>query len=303
MYIINNEKNKITKTYLAREDEVIALGHPIRLKILNALAKRSLNNKELAITLNLSEQLVSYHLKYLIKANLVRVKKYEHIRGTISKLYALNKRAITIMFNPEWDNYFGLSFDKKIISFFDEFRDKNNVFNGKIVVGSPDPHGPYKARARDGHYAADLAMFLGNYFKLPKRFCVSLDVDNNINNKENFILIGGPITNLLVGKINKYMRTRFNEKKPFSIETKRGQDYFGDNVGLICKFKNPFNNKWVIVLAGIRYNGTKASVIALTRFYNKLLSLYTPHKEFFSVVEGFDLDGDGKIDSIEILES
>jgi len=32
------------------------------------------------------------------------------------------------------------------------------------------------------------------------------------------------------------------------------------------------------------------------------LASYTGQKEFYAVVQGFDLDGDGKIDSVEVLE-
>ena len=38
---------------------------------------------------------------------------------------------------------------------------ENNSFCGLIVVGAPDPHGPYKSSARDGHYAIHLSFYLG----------------------------------------------------------------------------------------------------------------------------------------------
>ena len=54
--------------------------------------------------------------------------------------------------------------------FFKEFID-NGIFDGKIVVGSPQPHGPFKTSARDGHYAAHLALFLGAIRQDANRVC------------------------------------------------------------------------------------------------------------------------------------
>jgi Ca2+-binding EF-hand superfamily protein len=48
--------------------------------------------------------------------------------------------------------------------------------------------------------------------------------------------------------------------------------------------------------------GTKACVLALTNFWEKTLKNYKGNEAFAKVVQGFDLDGDGKVDSIEVLE-
>ena len=63
--------------------------------------------------------------------------------------------------------------------------------NCKIVVGSPDPHGPYQVRGRDGHYGIDLALFLGQYGSIPDKFSTKLDVDVKAEkaDKDNLILI------------------------------------------------------------------------------------------------------------------
>jgi hypothetical protein len=57
----------------------------------------------------------------------------------------------------------------------------------------------------------------------------------------------------------------------------------------------------VIVLAGNKAVGTKACVLALTKFGDKTLKKFVSDK-FAAVIQGFDLDGDGKVDSIEVLE-
>jgi hypothetical protein len=55
-------------------------------------------------------------------------------------------------------------------------------------------------------------------------------------------------------------------------------------------------------LAGNKAVGTKACVLALTNFWKKTLERYRGEDSFAVVIQGFDLDGDGKVDSIEVLE-
>ena len=73
--------------------------------------------------------------------------------------------------------------------------------------------------------------------------------------------------------------------------------------GLIAKIVNPWDNsKRIIILAGNKAVGTKACVIALTNFWKKTLEKYKGEDTFAVVIIGFDLDGDGKVDSIEVRE-
>ncbi len=185
-------------------------------------------------------------------------------------------------------------------------------FDGKIVVGSPDPHGPFRARARDGHYASYLALFLGRFVELPEDFVVRLDVDVKAEKDEgnNLILVGGPGTNLLTQEVNEHLPIRFNmmpSKHGFLlgglVSEGTGRVYTGDSVGLIARIVNPWNRgKVVTVLAGNKAVGTKSCVIALTRFWAETLKNFEGQERFATVVQGFDLDGDGKIDSIDVLE-
>jgi hypothetical protein len=79
--------------------------------------------------------------------------------------------------------------------------------------------------------------------------------------------------------------------------------YTADAAGLIAKIVNPWDNtKRIIVLAGNKAVGTKACVLALTNFWKKTLKDYDGNGTFARVIQGFDLDGDGKVDSIEVLE-
>ena len=72
-------------------------------------------------------------------------------------------------------------------------------------------------------------------------------------------------------------------------------------MGLIARIPNPWNmEKSVIVLAGNKAVGTKTCVLALTKFWKKTLKNFDDER-FAVVIQGFDLDGDGKVDSIEVL--
>ena len=116
------------------------------------------------------------------------------------------------------------------------------------------------------------------------------------------ILVGAPDTNLLVAKINDFQTAKFSDKKTWGILSKL-KTYTEESVGLIVKIPNPYNPEYkILVLAGIRFIGTKSAVMALTRHSKQVIHRYTGQKEFYAIVQGFDMDGDGKIDNIEILE-
>jgi hypothetical protein len=57
-----------------------------------------------------------------------------------------------------------------------------------------------------------------------------------------------------------------------------------------------------MILAGNKAVGTKACVLAVANFWKKTLNDYNGEDTFAKVIQGFDLDGDGKVDSIEVLE-
>ena len=79
--------------------------------------------------------------------------------------------------------------------------------------------------------------------------------------------------------------------------------YTSDTMGLIARIDNPWDlKKKVIVVAGNKAVGTKACVLALTKFRHETLKNFNSTDSFATVIQGFDLDGDGKVDSIEVLE-
>jgi hypothetical protein len=195
--------------------------------------------------------------------------------------------------------------------FFKEFI-RDGIFDGKLIVGSPQPHGPFKTSARDGHYAAHLALFLGQFVKLPNEFAIKLDVDVKAEKEEknNLILVGGPGTNLLTQEINEYLPIKFimqSSEQGFLLgglsSKKTTKVYTSDVSGVIAKIVNPWDeNKRIIVLAGNKAVGTKACVIALTNLWKTTMQKYEGEDTFAVAIQGFDLDGDGKVDSVEVRE-
>jgi hypothetical protein len=105
-------------------------------------------------------------------------------------------------------------------------------------------------------------------------------------------------------EFNRFLPIRFNENNFWSgLTSSSGKSYTLDNQGLIAKIRNPFNDKSnVIVLAGVRSVGTKSSIIGLTNYADGILRNYKKDLNWALVVQGFDMDSDGKIDNVDILD-
>jgi DNA-binding transcriptional ArsR family regulator len=284
-------------------------------KILTMLSEKEMYPLEIARQLGVHEQKVYYHIRKLVKAEAIAVNKQEKKKGAMAKYYKAVSPAFGIEFHNGYKTIHSrslLSMDEKIQRFFKEFVDGKGFLEGKIVVGSPTPHGPFKTSARDGHYAAHLTFFMGQFLRMPTDFAIKLDVDVKAEKEEknNLILVGGPGTNLLAQEINKYLPIRFNmqsSNQGFLLgglsSNKTLRVYTADSAGLVAKIVNPWDGtKRIVVLAGNKAVGTKACVLALTNFWKKTLKECPDEDAFATVIQGFDLDGDGKVDSIEVLE-
>ncbi|UCG45875.1 MAG: helix-turn-helix domain-containing protein [Candidatus Bathyarchaeota archaeon] len=284
-------------------------------KILEALNEKEMYPMELARQLKMHEQKIYYHIRKLVRAGLIRVVREEEKKGAIAKYYKVSFPAFGVELPQGYRVIHTMptsDADEKVKRFFNPIMIDGDPFNGKVVVGSPDPHGPFKARARDGHYATYLTLFLGRLGGSQEGFAVKLDVDIKAEKEEgsNMILVGGPGTNLITQEVNDFLPIRFDmmaSKHGFLlgglISQETGNVYSGDTVGVIAKLVNPWNEKRrIVVLAGNKAVGTKACVIALTRFSKDTLKNYINQDSFATLIQGFDLDGDGKVDSVEVLE-
>src|SRR4030042_1405929 len=253
-------------------------------KILTILSQKEMYPLEIAKQLGMHEQKVYYHIRKLAKAGAITVAREEKKKGATAKYY----KPVSLAFGIEFPQGYKtmqmpslMAASEQIQNFFHEFIDENGAFDGKIVVGSPTPHGPFKTSARDGHYAAHLTFFLGQFVKMPQEFAIKLDVDVKAEKEEknNLILVGGPGTNLLTQEINEYLPVRFNMQSSSEgfllggmVSRKTSRVYTADAAGLIAKIVNPWDaTKCIIVLAGNKGVGTKACVLALANFWKKTL--------------------------------
>jgi DNA-binding transcriptional ArsR family regulator len=283
-------------------------------KILTLLTRKDMYPLEVAKELGIHEQKVYYHIRKLFRAGAITVVREEKKKGATARYYRTVSPAFGIEFPFGYkpiQNLCTLSVSDQLQEFFKEIISEG-FFDGKIVVGSPQPHGPFKTSARDGHYAAHLALFLGQFTKMPTEFAVKLDVDVKAEKEEknNLILVGGPGTNLLTQEINEHLPIKFimhSSLQGFMLgglsSKKTGQVFTSDVTGVIAKIVNPWDeSKRIIVLAGNKAVGTKACVIALANFWKTTLQKYKGEETFAVAIQGFDLDGDGKVDSIEVRE-
>jgi len=137
------------------------LSHDLKIKILKNLNKKSMYPSELAVKLGIHEQNLYYHINHMLKSGILEVAQRKEIRGTVAKKLKPTSMNFSISLSKDWQPLAKLTKQRKktkIESFYKNF-ELQGRFNGKIVVGSPDPHGPFKARARDGHYATDLSKY------------------------------------------------------------------------------------------------------------------------------------------------
>lgn len=290
-------------------EKLSAILNGLRWKILEILSMSPCYPALIAEKLGVHEQIVYYHIRQLLNAGIIEVKRTEEGKGYMAKYYQIKNKVFAL----ELPNSEEFLLEKNFKNTSDNLRKflRPFIINGNlncfIVVGSPDPHGPFQVRGRDGHYAIELALFLGGLCSPNSDFSVKLDVDAIAENLEdNMIVIGGPLTNMLSYRINSKMIVKFETANfPFHkiISTKSSKIYMEDNVGFIAKMPNPQNpENFIMHIAGIRHSGTKSAIIALTKFHDKVLRDYENEDVWFRIVKGIDLDSDGKVDSIEILE-
>lgn len=274
-------------------------------KILKKLNEKPMYPNQLAKELKIHEQKIYYHINKMLEAGLIEVVREESRHGATCRFFAPRAKAFGFEF-PDGETEIKLSGNHtspQLKDFFYEFI-KDGVFNGSIVVGSPAPHGPYLTTAKDGHFVAQLGIFMGNFCSLTNRFVVKLDTEVKAEEayKRNMILIGGPVTNMVFADLNENLDKRFEWKRSWVIKSKENS-YGGESDALIAKITNPWDEtKKIIIFAGAHRKATKSCIIALTQHYDKILKGFNKNKDFYKVIRGLDKDGDGKIDDLEILE-
>lgn len=264
------------------------LAHPVRLRIARAISKGATYPAELARRLRMAEQTVYYHIRAMRKAKIVKVIKKEEKKGGVAKYVQLVAPAYALVLDRRWQRSVG---GAPIFGNMSELR---------IVVGSPDPHGAYGARARDGHLAAELA--LGIRYESPKPI-VFLDTEiKDAELRSDLICIGGPVTNLITARFMHLSPIRIEQRGGWHITSDlSGRRYAEPTAGMIVSMPNPLaDGRRIVIIAGNGRQGTRAAILA-TRTIREWQNVHD--KSWLAkVVEGIDTDGDGLVDRIEVKE-
>jgi len=286
------------------------LANPIAWSIMELLSKGPTYPAQIAKELKIYEQSAYYYIRKLVSIGAIEEVGQNFVRGGTARLYQASSPSFGI--ELDWGETklattSAITKNRNVLKFFEGYINGSS-FKGSIVVGAPAPHGPYKSSARDGHYAVHLAFFLGSITNaIPSNFIVKLDVDAKAEKMltgNNLISIGGPGTNIVTAEFNKYLPIQFDEKNFWSglVEKSSGTRYSLENNGLIAKIKNPYDpNSNIIIVAGLRSAGTKSAVIALTNYSEEILKKYNGDDDWGLVVQGFDMNSDGKIDHVDIV--
>ncbi|MBS3131022.1 S-layer protein [Candidatus Woesearchaeota archaeon] len=303
MFVVKKEKNEVL-SLPAKEIKFSSLknlGTELAQKILKSISEEPKYPADIAKELKVHEQKVYYHIRNLEKAGIIKIAKKESKQGAIANYYALAEPSFVVPFK-EFQKDQKISQVTNESEFLKPFIE-NGQLNAIIIVGSPDPHGQDKARSRDGYYGIDLALFLGTFLNYVPQFNVKLDTEVRESDLEkNLILIGGPITNKVMERVNGKLPIRFENGNIKS--TLSNQLYPEDETGFIVKAKNPFSkDSSILVVAGKRFAGTRAAIIAFLKGFKKIAqgNIHNPSIKA-KVVEGVDLDSDGIVDDVEFRE-
>ncbi len=287
------------------EKQIKAASSHLAQRILHELASHPTYPMELAKRLKVHEQKVYYHIRKLESANLIEVIRKQEVHGTTASIYAPAAPAFVFALKEFTEAHKVPGIKTRPDEFLSPFIE-NNELNGIIIVGSPDPHGPEMARSRDGYYGIDLALFLGTFLTHLDELSVRLDTEVRTEDlQKNLILIGGPVVNVVTQKVNDHLPLKFDKDRNWAITSKISKKvYHADECGIIVKAKNPFNpKKWILVVAGKRYAGTRAVTLAFFKYFSELAKGNSINPRISArVVEGLDKDADGIVDDVRFVE-
>ncbi|MBR9679725.1 MAG: helix-turn-helix domain-containing protein [Candidatus Altiarchaeota archaeon] len=261
-----------------------AISHKLRVRILELLSEKEMYPIELAKKMKMIEQKVYYHVNILKKAGLVKEVAERKMRGGKARLL----KPTALAFGFVMKEARGASFvqGEDYVPFVEK-----GIIKARIIVGGPDPHGPHRARARDGHIAAEVAAFICRLGSAPWPLVMN-DIELR-DYRGSLILVGGPIVNTASAHFNDQMPVRFDGRAIRSPE----KEYADDWVGFVAIADNPHDSEAkIMMIAGRSRSGTRAAALSLRTEADRIL------KKGYAVVQGFDETGDGIVDTIELLE-
>jgi DNA-binding transcriptional ArsR family regulator len=287
---------------LERPGILNAVANPLGFRIFQMLSSPRCP-MDIARKLGEHEQKIYYHINKFRRRGLVEEVRSEKRKGTIAKFYQAKDNAFVVKLGDSGWERLDRPFQERKRS-MEPF-----VVRGRpdfiIVVGSPDPHGPWKERALDSPTAIDLALFIGTFISEMVAPNYKLDIEMRENDlRKNLILVGGPLVNMITRKINKSLPVNFDLANKNIVSRISNNVYRDDQFGSINLVENPWNRaKKILVFAGKRFPGTRAAILAFMNDPEKILRGNRFDKSKVSrVVRGYDIGGDGIIDSAEIME-
>ncbi|VVC02591.1 Uncharacterised protein [Candidatus Bilamarchaeum dharawalense] len=291
MRVINDEG----KTISCKEVKSLNAISEERIRILKFLGKQPAYAVEVAKEIGLPVQTTYYHIRVLEQAGLIGFVDYEEKNGGVAKRYATRSQSFALIIDDKGWKESTLP-TKNIPNLLVPFV-SHGFFDGLMVVGSPDPHGKHRARASELGML-ELAMLIGGY-AAPVFPIYKLDTQINEGDKgKNLILAGGPKVNTLVAEVNDKLPIKYARDYSEVYSTLTSKAYSG-NIGIVELIKSPFaKGKYVLVVGGLNQHGTRAAVLALV----KNIGEFENEDRIARVVEGFDEDGDGRVDVVEFLE-
>lgn len=272
-------------------------------KIMEFLSKGPSYAEQISRGLHIDRQRIYYRMRKLENAGLIKLTGIENVNGSLAKMFSPVSETMSFRFisaggspNASAREY---TLDETIFYDFIE----NGVFNGFICVGSPDPHGEFRAVSRDTNFAIYLGMHIGSLAVIPDYFPIVLDSDllsRNLMGK-NLIIIGGPVSNTVTMKINEHLPVNFSKEAGLAISD-GSKVYSVSTIGLIEKVVNPYNpEKRIVILAGNSNQGTLSAILGATKFWKKIYKGDSPN-EMSMILQGYDDDSDGLVDSIERIK-
>jgi DNA-binding transcriptional ArsR family regulator len=283
---------------------------PMRWKILTELIKEEKCAKDLSKILQTSEQVICYHLRELEKADFVYIEKTNRIRGAIAKYYKADQKAIAVIpaagalskttaLSPQQS--LAETSSKLLQPFIAQ-----GHFNGHIVLGNPDIHGLFRAGARCGDRAIDLALFLGSLLPLTRESVVRLDTEMSQQElQQNLIIVGAPRVNTVAMMVNDWLPITYDlSGHGMMVSRISNKNYSGDYEGAVQMIVNPMNQESrVIVIAGNTFLGTRASILAFIRHIDDIAAGNVMNKNVIArVVSGLDTNSDGLLEETQFLE-
>lgn len=271
-----------------------------RMRILELISQESMYPAQIAKILDMQVQAVYYHVKIMEKAGLIKFVEYEEKQGAVAKKYVSIADSVGVILNKKgWKPV--ITIKNKTPKLFADFI-KDGFFEGRLILGSPDPHGKYRARGSE-YGMVEIAMHIGQYcsFSFPL-YLLDTELEDK-DKKKNLILAGGPKVNTLVADINSKLPINFKEET-FDIYSNLSKKRYGEDVGIVELVENPFSkNSKILLIGGLNHHGTRAAVLSIIKKREQLEKGNEHDSSVIAkIVEGFDEDGDGIVDSIDILE-